>query len=155
MADQGLFIWSIFSTWQADNHRHMIRLSDSKMNLEFPSGQPLVSSPDISSKYQKPYFVAAHAWILYHHETRRPFQYHIFSAEYHTSADNMLSIIQQESVLFIHELIWDMNTDVIWYGLNKTYYIAYVWEGTSQPCGGRHGLYHNRCTHFCLSTNYV
>ena len=45
MVDQGLFIWSIFSTWQADNHRHMFRLSDSKMNLEFPSGQPLVSSP--------------------------------------------------------------------------------------------------------------
>ena len=34
-----------FSTWQADNHRHMFRLSDSKINLEFPSGQPLVSSP--------------------------------------------------------------------------------------------------------------
>ena len=45
MVDQWLFIWSIFSTWQADNHRHMFRLSDSKMNLEFPSGQPLVSSP--------------------------------------------------------------------------------------------------------------
>ena len=28
-----------------DNHRHMFRLSYSKMNLEFPSGQPLVSSP--------------------------------------------------------------------------------------------------------------
>ena len=47
MVHQGLFIWSIFSTWQADNHRHMFRLSDSKMNLEFPSGQPLVSSPVI------------------------------------------------------------------------------------------------------------
>ena len=45
MVDQGLFIWSIFSTWQADNHKHMFRLSDTKMNLEFPSGQPLVSSP--------------------------------------------------------------------------------------------------------------
>ena len=45
MVDRGLFIWSIFSTWQADNHGHMFRLSDSKMNLEFPSGQPLVSSP--------------------------------------------------------------------------------------------------------------
>ena len=37
----------MFSTWQADNHRQMFRLSDSKMNLEFPSGQPLVSSPVI------------------------------------------------------------------------------------------------------------
>ena len=36
-----------FSTWQADNHRQMFRLSDSKMNLEFPSGQPLVSSPEL------------------------------------------------------------------------------------------------------------
>ena len=48
MFDQELFIWLIFSTWQADNHRQMFRLSDSKMNLEFPSGQPLVSSPDLS-----------------------------------------------------------------------------------------------------------
>ena len=46
MVDQVLYIWLIFSTWQADNHRQMFRLSDSKMNLEFPSGQPLVSSPD-------------------------------------------------------------------------------------------------------------
>ena len=45
MFDQELFSWLIFSTWQADNHRQMFRLSDSKMNLEFPSGQPLVSSP--------------------------------------------------------------------------------------------------------------
>ena len=50
MVDQGLFIWSIFSTWQADNHGHMFRLSDSKMNLEFPSGQPLVSSPGVLQK---------------------------------------------------------------------------------------------------------
>ena len=50
MVDQGLFISSIFSTWQADNHRHMFRLSDRKMNLEFPSGQPLVSSPVTSDK---------------------------------------------------------------------------------------------------------
>ena len=28
----------------------MFRLSDSKMNLEFPSGQPLVSSPGVISK---------------------------------------------------------------------------------------------------------
>ena len=49
MVHQGLFIWSIFSTWQADNHRHMFRLSDSKMYLEFPSGQPLVSSPAVAS----------------------------------------------------------------------------------------------------------
>ena len=45
MFDQELFIWLIFSTWQADNHKQMFRLSDSKMILEFPSGQPLVSSP--------------------------------------------------------------------------------------------------------------
>ena len=37
----------IFSTWQADNHRQIFRLSDSKINLEFPSGQPLVSSPEV------------------------------------------------------------------------------------------------------------
>ena len=43
LTDQANLI--IFSTWQADNHRHIFRLSDSKMNLEFPSGQPLVSSP--------------------------------------------------------------------------------------------------------------
>ena len=43
LADQANSI--ISSTWQADNHRHIFRLSDSKMNLEFPSGQPLVSSP--------------------------------------------------------------------------------------------------------------
>ena len=35
----------IFSTWQADNHRQIFRLSDSKMSLEFPSGQPLMSIP--------------------------------------------------------------------------------------------------------------
>ena len=49
MVDQGLFIWSMFSTWQADNHGHMFRLSDSKMNLEFPSVQPLVSSTEFRS----------------------------------------------------------------------------------------------------------
>ena len=43
-ADQANLI--IFSNWQADNHRHTFRLSDSKINLEFPSGQPVVSSPD-------------------------------------------------------------------------------------------------------------
>ena len=42
--DQEVFICLIFSTWQADNHRQIFRLSDSKINLEFPSGQPLVSS---------------------------------------------------------------------------------------------------------------
>ena len=50
MIDQGLFISSIFSTWQADNHRHLFRLSDSKMSLEFPSGQPLVSSPGLGEE---------------------------------------------------------------------------------------------------------
>ena len=42
LADEANLI--ISSTWQADNHRHIFRLSDSKLNLEFPSGQPLVSS---------------------------------------------------------------------------------------------------------------
>ena len=55
MVDQELFIWLIFSTWQADNHKHMFRLSDSKMNLEFPSGQPLVSSPAYESEIQDIY----------------------------------------------------------------------------------------------------
>ena len=36
-----------FLNLTADNRRHMFRLSNSKMNLESPSGQPLVSSPDI------------------------------------------------------------------------------------------------------------
>ena len=43
-----IWFWWNFSTWQADNHRQMFRLSDSKMNLEFPSGQPLVLSPDVN-----------------------------------------------------------------------------------------------------------
>ena len=49
LADQANSI--ISSTWQADNHRHIFRLSDSKMNLEFPSGQPLVSSPVACAKF--------------------------------------------------------------------------------------------------------
>ena len=48
MFDPELFSWLIFSTCQADNHRQMFKLSDSKMNLEFPSGQPLVSSSEIA-----------------------------------------------------------------------------------------------------------
>ena len=43
---QESFIHWFFSTWQADNHRQMFRLSNSKINLEFPIRQPLVSSLD-------------------------------------------------------------------------------------------------------------
>ena len=45
------------STSQADNHTQMYRLSDSKINLEFPSGQPLVSSAVVKTLSLRHYCV--------------------------------------------------------------------------------------------------
>ena len=67
MVDQVLYIWLIFSTWQADNHRQMFRLSDSKMNLEFPSGQPLVSSPAFFTSSNHAVNLGWHVANSFHH----------------------------------------------------------------------------------------